>query len=309
MGMFLLKKFLKKEYISTLILVLLCLPAMCRETKVQGFFDKEIIKLGEPVHYSLTVEYPRNEQVLFPDSSFAFYPFALWNKTWSSTVSNDSISKDSVVYELALFELKSVVSFSLPVYKIVGDDSITIESNVDTVRLAEVVTSINSETKMKRNDTFFEIAPEFNYPYFLIGFLGVCLLIFMLLRYFRKFFVLIFRRLLLRFNHERFIVAFREKCNIIQRKEMSSTYLEDTLIEWKTYIGGLYDLPLSTYTSKDIFTLIPDDKLLEMLRQIDKVIYGGGQDMKLAENFFYLKEKAQVIFNQKTKGLGNAKRN
>ena len=271
--------------------------------QVKGYFNKDTIKLGEAVSYSLVATYSDDKQIVYPDSTYYFSPFVLWTKSWYSTEKKGKYFKDSVVYQIALFEVQKVVAFAMPVYEIVGGDSIATFAKADTVHLQEVFRN-DMSTQLQEYDEFETITNEFNYPVFIMWFTGFMLLAFVIWRYFSSYFEMLYLRFTYWLAFERFIVAFRERVQALQKKHVDAVYVQKALAEWKNYVGELYGLPFATYTSKEIFNLFHDERLLEILQEIDKVIYGGEDPKTLAAAFIYLKDKSRELFKEKSKQLG-----
>jgi hypothetical protein len=271
--------------------------------QVHGHFNKDTVKLGEAVSYSLVATYTEDKQIIYPDSTYYFYPFVLWTKSWYSTEKKGGYFKDSVVYRIALFEIQHEVAFAMPVYEIVNGDSVAIFAKADTVHLQEVFRN-DMSTELQEFDEFETIGNEFNYPVFFMWFTGFILLSIVIWRYFRLYFEMLYLRFTYWLAFERFIVAFRERLQTLQKKHVDAIYVQKALAEWKNYVGELYDLPFATYTSKEVFNLLHDERLLVILQEIDKVIYGGEDPKSLTDAFLYLKEKSKELFKEKSKELG-----
>src|SRR5690348_12171602 len=72
---------------------------------VKAGFAADSTRVGENVFFYLTARYPKTQQIVFPDSSFAYSPFELLKKDYFPTRTNDSTSYDSAVYSLRTFEV------------------------------------------------------------------------------------------------------------------------------------------------------------------------------------------------------------
>ena len=64
--------------------------------KVRGQFLVDSIKIGKPFPYSLAAEYPSDQRILFPDSTFQFAPYEYFGKRYFPTRSLNGISRASV---------------------------------------------------------------------------------------------------------------------------------------------------------------------------------------------------------------------
>ena len=132
-------------YGRILILLNLILPTTLfaqEEVQVRGGFLSDSLKIGEQTAYYLVARYPSNLTVLFPDSTHAFAPFEYENKEYFTTRTTDGISADSTVYYLTTFEVDRTQYLSLPVYVIQAQDSTTIETLSDSVRITQMVTEV-----------------------------------------------------------------------------------------------------------------------------------------------------------------------
>lgn len=50
--------------------------------------------------------------------------------------------------------------------------------------------------------------------------------------------------------------------------------IENAVILWKRYMEELEDKPFSTYTTKEIVEVMPNQQLAEALQHTDRIIYG-----------------------------------
>ena len=140
-----------------------------QELVPKGVFLKDTVKIGEQVLYSLSITYPVDADVLFPDSLFNFSPFELNQKDYFFTSSNESISFDSAVYNLSTFEIDSVQFLNLPVFLLNNGDSLVLRSDLDSIVLGHVVLQIPDSLAFIENTIYREISKEFNYPYLIAG--------------------------------------------------------------------------------------------------------------------------------------------
>src|SRR5688500_20239619 len=88
-------------------LALICLlPALAfsQEVEVKAGFLSESLKIGEQTAFYLTVRYPSDLTVLFPDSTHAFTPFEYQSKEYFLTRTENGVSADSAVYFLTRSE-------------------------------------------------------------------------------------------------------------------------------------------------------------------------------------------------------------
>jgi len=80
--------------------------------------------------------------ILFPDSTFSFAPFELQKKIYFPTSTKNGISRDSVIYYLATYEVDSIQTLKLPVYVVNPMDCTAVFSNTDSVFFQNLVKAI-----------------------------------------------------------------------------------------------------------------------------------------------------------------------
>lgn len=253
--------------------------AWCQDVRVRGYFAADSAAVGEVIPYVLTASYPRDTQVLFPDSTFAFAPFEPAGKRFFPTRTADGRSHDSVVYRLSTFELDSLQSLRLPVFVVQAQDCLAVYSERDTIRLRFRVTipldSIPAEKlPLKANTAYQRVQQLFNYPILLIT-LGVLVLAAIVTwvvfgKRIRKYFLL--RRM--NRNYRIFVQRFGETLDRLG-KEASTRIAEEALWTWKRYMEDLEDYPFTKSTSREIVRKYSNDQLAKALRVIDRGIYGG----------------------------------
>ena len=143
----------------------------------QGVFLNDSIQIGEPLPFVLSIKYPKELEIVFPDSLHDFSPFELTRKVYFPTKSDSIISTDSAIYYLTSFEIDTVQKLTLPVYQINEFDSSTLWTTIDSVILNQVVSAIPDSVAMITNTKYIEVPMAFNYPYASIGLIGAIILI------------------------------------------------------------------------------------------------------------------------------------
>src|SRR6187399_1721849 len=98
--------------------------------------------IGKPVAFSLTASYPRDLQILFPDSAYNFAPYELESKEYFPTHTPDSLSYDSVVYYLTSYEVDSMQFMRLPVFVTHPGDCTEVWSPLDTIYFNHLVAAV-----------------------------------------------------------------------------------------------------------------------------------------------------------------------
>lgn len=258
---------------------------------IKGCFLKDTIKVGEPVAFCLSVHYRSNQTVLFPDSSYTYFPFEFLKKKAFPTRSAKGWSIDSACYIVSTFETLPRLGLSLPVFFIHGTDSIRLESNNDSVYVRLIVQQLPDSVQLKENVVYQSIPTAFNYPYFIVG--GIVFFILVLLiavlfgKRIRQFFQL--RRLKKEYN--RFMRLFdMYLVDITDQNYISS--VDKIYALWKMYLQSLEKIPYTTYSSSEIKNKIQHEQLVDILDLINQAIYGYRYDSELKQSISLLKEIA-----------------
>jgi hypothetical protein len=291
-----------------LILSFFSTAAFCQEIKVRGQFLSDSTRIGAYVPFALTARYPKNQDILFPDSTFSFAPFEFHKKLFYTTVTKDTLSYDSVVYYLSTFETDLLQKLRLPVFVIQPRDCTKVFSPEDSIGLKRVVLSFPDSLSIdklpvKMNTAYQKVSWTLNYPFFalLAGVLGAVLLIVwtMFGKRIRKYYAL--KRL--QKNH----LAFQDRFNQLSAQLQSSltaSHAEEALIVWKKYMEGLIAKPFTKYTSKEIIAQEKDSILGDALRSMDRLIYGGMTELSDA-SFSTLQAYTEAQYHKKMEEIKN----
>ena len=267
-------------------------------------FEKDSVKIGEPLRISISYRHKPNVEILFPDSTFDFSPFEFIKKEYFPTVSDSLESKDSIIYTLSTFELTSPQKISLPVFMYTSGDTTSIYSNEAEIYLKEVIEKITPADSLKVNTDFTLVNKKLNYPYLLL-FLGILIIILAIS-------VLFFRKPLLKryklYQMSRDFDNFNKSINSLHVKynhEKSVEILEDILSLWKKYLQKLEKAPYTTLTTKEISKLFEYNQITSSLQNFDRAIYGGYIKEDLNNSIQYLKETATQRYQSKQKEVKN----
>jgi hypothetical protein len=273
-----------------------------QEVQVEGKFLSDSLLIGQPFSFSLRVNYSRQLQILFPDSTFDFKPFEFSSKEYFTTTTTGDISRDSVVYHLTSFEIDSVQVFQLPVFVVQPADCTEVWSRPDSIFLTHFVAAVPDtvdarQLPLKTNTEYLPVSWLLNYPVLIIaiGVLAVAVILIWLIfgerirRYYRV------KRL--NRNHFTFLEKFDFAVHQVQAN-FTSPRAETALVIWKKYMEGLEGKPYTKYTSREIAGMVMDERLSSALKGIDRMIYGGvAQESPQA--FTQLQEFSQAHFTKK----------
>jgi len=270
----------------------------------EGSFSKDSLKIGEEVTYSLSITYPKDIDIVFPDSTYSFLPFELINKSSYPTRSDSLYSFDSAVYTLTTFELDSIQSLNLPLFLVTKGDSTIIQPGADSIFLVQVVTAIPDSISMIENTAFSNVRLAFNYPYLIVGLTTLVLLSIIVFLVFGKTIkkkIMLYR---LKRMHGRFLEKFNAAIRDL-KSENDYSYYEHLLFDWKGYMEKLNKTPYTKLTSKEIKSLTPDKDLISSLQDIDRAIYGKFGTSSIRGSFDYLRRVSEDSFHNKVEEIKN----
>jgi len=244
-----------------------------------GVFLKDSVKIGEPVLYSLSIEYPIDADVVFPDSLFNFSPFELNQKDYFFTRSDYSFSFDSAIYNLSTFEIDSVQFLRLPVFLILDNDSLTLRPDIDSIVLNHVVTQMPDSLAFLENTVYRETVLQFNYPYLIAGIIVLVVLSILIYLIFGKQ----IKRNIILYRLKRAHIRFVENFNPFLKDNQTNP--ESVLVIWKTYMEKLEGFPYTKSTTKEIALIEANIKAMKPLKLIDRAIYGKFEDSTLPSSY------------------------
>lgn len=240
---------------------------------VHGKFIEDSLYIGENIHFTLSVKYPKSQISIFPDSSFRYFPFEYLKKKYIPTRTDSLYAYDSVVYVLASYEVINKQSLSLPIKFITNKDTVTFHSIKDSIFLRRFV-NIASERDVKADAELIVTPEKLNYPYLIALVVSVLIILFLLYKTFGAVFITRYKLFILRRAHNKFIKDYDELViQFIGTKELR--LIEQILTSWKNYLTRLEDIPINTYTTKELIHLFEQEELESTLQSIDRNVYGG----------------------------------
>ena len=270
-------------------------------------FSSDSAKIGERISLSLTLDYPSPLQVLFPDTNFNFSPFEIIKKDFFPTKTSKGISRDCVVYELSTFSLDTIQTLKMPIYQFTGEDSMGWFSNEARIKIIQNFKGPLPKTPVFQNDlSLINIARKINYPYILIG-MAIVLVLILIVNFFfdrpiQKFIFLFLEQR----RHNVWLKQFEKNRRLLE-SNLSVENVEKLLVAWRLYIQRVDGQPYSSFTSTEIFKILPDKKLKEVLQEIDRWIYGGIDMNDWSFNMDYVKQISIGIYLKKRESIRNGK--
>ena len=295
--------FLVRHFFSLFTFLLLFSTASAQSLKPRGYFSADTVKVGEPVNYTLTFRYPRDLEVVFPGEEAAYSPFEYLDRTFFPTRSDSLYSYDSVVYEVATFELDSVQPLTLPVYVVDSDeagqaDSTAIYADIDSVHLQAVIQQLPDSVALKENTNPLKIPLQFNYPYLLVGIAALIALLVLVYVLFGKQIRRRWQLRRLRKANRQFSTRFSEAMAALKTNP-DRQHSEEALVLWKRYMERLDRTPYTKMTTREITQLPSGEPLRNDLRAIDRSIYGTAMNGELIGHFEQLQQHTNVRFQQR----------
>ncbi len=238
-----------------------------------GRFHSDTITVGAPVDFSLTMKYPLNWQVIFPDSNASYYPFEVIDIRYFETRSDSLWSFDSAVYTFLSFELDSVQSLSLPVSIIKEKDSFSIPSIPEKVVLMELIPEISDTVSVRTYTEPALLQVVFNYPK-LFWALGITLaVILVVVVFFGGRIYVSYQKFLLGRRHGRFL---KEMDEYLQNafELPSKQKVESIEVFWKRYMESISEIRYSAMTTREISILENHENISACLKSLDNFSYG-----------------------------------
>lgn len=286
--------------------------AAAQEVQVTGDFLADSLRIGEPVPFALSVRYPSDKIILLPDSTGDFGRFEYRYRRWFPTKSKDGISTDSAIYWVASFELDSLQSLELSAVELAGGDSIRYASGPGSILLSRIAEDLPPAIQPKdlpvKSDTgYWDVRQLFNYPLWslaggiFIVVLIVCWIIFgaAIRRYFLR------RKLTAGFG------AFNEQfIRLLEAlKQRSEPETAETLLRiWKEYMEQLENRPYRKLTSREIQTMVKQERVTASLAVADRLIYGGIRPSSY-DAFHDLKSFSEDRFHSRLEALRKSQPN
>lgn len=293
----------RRMLLLLLLLLFLFTSAPAQSLRPNGYFSADTLKIGEPVYYTLTFRYPRDLEVVFPNEAARYAPFEYLDRQFFPTRSDSLFSYDSVVYKVTTFELDSVQPLTLPVYVIDTDengqlDSTVIYANIDSVYLQQVIAQLPDSLALKENTQPLDVPLQFNYPYLLIGIVGLLVLLAVLYALFGKQLRRHWQLRQLRKADRQFAERFARAMTYL-KTDPSAKHSEEALVVWKRYMERLDHTPYTRMTTREIAALPSGEPLRDDLRAIDRSIYGKKLNGELIGHFEQLRHHTRQRFEQR----------
>jgi hypothetical protein len=275
--------------------------------KPKAFFDRDSVQIGEKIRLSVFLDYPGSFKILFPDTNYDFQPFEILKREFFPTRTRNNISRDCVVYELSPFMPEEIQQIQIPIFQFLEKDSLSWYSNTATAHIVPVIRGPMPEKPVFETALSpVPVARSINYPYIIIGASAIILLVLIVNFFFdrpiQKFIYLFLEAR----RHKAYLNQF-EKINARMENVLTVDAVEKLLVTWKKYLQKVNEHPYTSFTSREIYQVLPDPVLRDALMEIDRWIYGGLDMKDWRSNFAYLKEISIQFYQKKREAIRNGK--
>ena len=264
-----------KNLLAILILLATGQAAAQKTPLPIGRFDRDTIKMGELVQYSLVYRHPAFQEVILPDSSYSFSPFEFVRKEFYPTSTNNGISTDSAVYVLRTFAIAPEQSLAVPVYILDEGDTVRVPTAPEKIVLHQLVSQVNEPLAFRSETRLVQVEERFDWPRLLVWI--VAIVVFMTLVWFIFGEAIKKRYRLYRLRKDHLYFNSRYSSHVDRfTKSGAAQSLEKAVSLWKNYLTKLERSAINSFTTKEIVEYYHDDENVNTaLRLCDKAIYGN----------------------------------
>lgn len=265
---------------------------------IKGKFQEDSAIIGQPIHYSLYVKHPKDQEVFFPKANQNFGSFETVKREFFATKTTASGSLDSAVYTLRLFNLAPVQKLQIPIYLQQEPDCTLIYPVVDSILLKRLLPhpeQIDLDS-LYQSIPIQPVSPKTDLKNVVAA--GISLLILAGLIYwvFGKAITKLFKRYLLWRRHREFRRTFQRYARQVAGTPVGLSNLEKAFSAWKKYLEALTQLPFTTFTSKEMLDNLADETMEKVLNEMDSAIYGGNFSTNTVESVQYLDSLAANLY-------------
>lgn len=265
---------------------------------IKGKFQEDSAVIGQPIHYSLYVRHPKDQEVFFPKGNQNFGSFETVKREFYATKTTESGSLDSAVYTLRLFNLAPVQKLQIPIYLQQEPDCTLIYPVVDSILLKRLL----PHPEQIELDSLYQsipikpLSPKTDLKNVVA--VGISLLILAGLIYwiFGKAITKLFKRYFLWRRHREFRRTFQRYARQVAGTPVGLSNLEKAFSAWKKYVEELTMLPFTTFTSKEMLDNLADEAMEKVLNEMDSAIYGGNFSKNTEESVHYLDALATNLY-------------
>jgi hypothetical protein len=267
-----------RKYCPNKSLVSLLICVSCFFVSIQVFaqnprlhFISRGVAIGEDVKVSLSFDHPYQLDMFFPNSPELFAPFELKNTAFFQTFTKDTISTDSMIFTLRVFEINKIQKLSLPVSLVLNKDSLTYWSNMDSVILQEFIPdSILKDAEIGSSSGFLQQSEnqKLSIPVKIV--MGSFLLLCLVALAFRNKIKIFIDYLRFQKKQRDFVTKFKK----MMRAEESLELLQNVINSWREQMTILERKPFDTLSSVEI-EKESGQNAGQALREIESSLFGS----------------------------------
>ncbi len=299
-----LKKLDKGPGLFLCLFMLLPVIGQAQQIRLEGGFVEDSLGIGEEIHFWMHARYPMEMQLMLPDTNTSFRNFEFVRKDFTPTRLIDGMAYDSAAYTLQSFEIDPVQFLKLSAIVLTDGDSLTIESNLDSIYFRALVPVVTDTTELKTNLDYQSVHRQFNFPLFWIVVVG---LIVVAIIFFLVFGGKIRKQLKLkrlRKDYQLFSEGISRYIKDLESRPEPNT-AEEALALWKRYLEKLERQPYTKYTTKEILTMERNSELKDTLKEIDKTVYGKIEQTDIYQRFQDIEDFTQHRYSMALDRLKN----
>ncbi|MEO1049825.1 MAG: hypothetical protein AAFX87_04350 [Bacteroidota bacterium] len=292
-------------FVGITVLLFVSMHSYGQNLEPKGQFLADSIKIGKPIPYALSIRYPKDIDIIFPDTLYDFSPFEISRKVYFPTVSDSTHSYDSTVYYINTFEIDSTQYLSLPVFLLGEADSTAYMTLKDSVALIHTVTevpdSIAIEALALRENTIYRhVSRQVNYILIALGIVAALFWLFIFYLLFGKRIRQSIRLKRMRKGYLAFIGRVNPLVSDLdsQNKDLSKVS-EVIMLEWKKYMETVERIPYTRLTTKEISTFTSGRELVDALKVVDRAIYSNVERKEAASGVTKLMDYSQEVYLKK----------
>lgn len=271
--------------------------------QIKGQFLEDSVKIGQQIHYSLSVRHGKNQEIFFPTINQNFGAFQAVERTYFPTRTDASGSIDSAVYTFQLFQIENQHSLAIPVYLMQEADCTKIFPTKDHIYLKRLVPhpeNINLDS-LYQHVPIAPLQPKTDLKNVIIWGLGLLILTGLIYWFLGNSLKKWFNLYLLWRKNADFRRAYQRFTRNIENNQMGLQNLERAFSLWKKYIENLTSKPFTTFTTKEMVDTLENKQLAKALHELDSAIYGGNFSSKTTESVNMLEEIANSIYQEERK--------
>ena len=293
-----------KYLILSLLIIQSTYSLNAQKIEYKSYFIKENKTIGDTIYFISTINYPKNIEIIQPDSSNDYKTFEYIDKLIFPSLKIEDRVLDSTIYLLRTFNTDTIQSLKLSSYIINNNDSLKITSTEDDLIISNQIKKIDQSLKVKYNTILSKINKLINYKYVTYIIAIILLIIGLTYILFGKKIVIFFKIHRLKKAFKSFETKF-QKQQMIYKKEKSKNEIEKLLVIWKVFMEFISNKTYLSSTTKEIEKFNSNKKIISSLKEFDKNIYSHNKNTLKSKDINNVFNEAKHNFNVKLKNIKN----